>query len=315
MSKLVECQTTGTLLPEAQATELDELSKGLPSGCEYRTKALHTDVQFEPGERAEVSILSANSVDNSNEVVLPQGIRLERFNKTNRPVYWNHDQTLPCVGNCQWIKIHKNTLRGKTIYPERVNKTNNDSPFWLDSIWDLMQVGLARAKSIGFKPLKPLREPTHDELAEHPEWKGAGIWDDIELVEYSCVNVGCCDDAILEAINSKSINEDTLNKFGVVRKSDPRKEIVRALREQHKADELVCNKIQELYDTNQDAKFTAKQIVAIAQALVHAKQAPVKPKKKVDINKVIAKALDNLKLDTNKIAWQAIEAYRNRGRV
>lgn len=284
-TNFVNCVSTGTKMPEQQAREVDDLCKTLPHGCTFRTKSLVADaIQFEPGEQSEVSVLTTNSVDMSREVVLPEGIDLDHYRK-NPVVLWAHDHERP-VASCQWIKVHKSSLRAKTFYPP-------DGPELTQQAWQLTKSGILKAKSIGFIPRVPLREPSEVELSEHPEWKGAGVLESILLYEYSCVSVGCNQDALVEAINTKSIDAAILKDFDL---SIP---------------EVITPEIvQEI----------VKKGISLEEALAYAsakgiKHKKPKAKKSVNPSKLLADMLEAIELDNDRIIQGIVDNYRNRGRV
>lgn len=304
--KLVESIATGRRMPEATAREIDEIYKSLPADCHFQTKAIVTDaIQFEPGERSEVSIISTNAVDLDNEVVLPEAIDYKPYQKS-RKVLWNHDHNRE-VAHCLWIKSYKNSIRAKTLYPE-----DSDNQELTDRAWFMTQGGILKAKSIGFIPRLPKREPTNEELSLHPEWAGAGLWDDIILYEYSCCSAGVNSDAIVEAINTKSLDAAMLAALDIAM-PEPRAvaEVLQPWVQKAFADDSVAKKIQWLYDNGEDKKYSKEQIAAIA----YAHCAKGKVKKSIDITKLLLAALESVTLDPDKIMREALEQYKNRGRV
>src|SRR5258708_767334 len=98
----VECKSVDAYLPEAEAKEVDELCKTLPEDCrKIVTKSYEADIQFEPNERAEVSIISTEAVDSHNEVIILKGVNLDPFRR-NSVVLWNHNRN-KLAGTCKWI--------------------------------------------------------------------------------------------------------------------------------------------------------------------------------------------------------------------
>jgi hypothetical protein len=296
-TKTVECVSTGTRLPESVAKEVDDLFKTLPSDCTYRTKAIAADaINFEPGERSEVSILTTNSVDWSNEVVLPEGVDMDAYRKS-MVVLWNHDNDKP-IGSCEWIKNHKNSIRAKTVYPADGTELSNQT--W---IMTKCTPPVLKAKSIGFLPRKPLRDATEDELTEHPEWKGAGVWDDVLLLEYSVVPLGCNKDALIEMVNTKSINGAILKSLGM--------EVPEV--KQIEAPEIeVKQTVEEVAQAVMKSGLSLQDAIAYVQKNSHKK---VVKKKPVDVNKILADALAGVNLDVDRIVRRALDAHKNRGRV
>lgn len=285
MTKYVTCASTGTRMSEDLAREVDEMTRGLPQGCGYRTKAVEPDaILFEPSERAEVSIISSDCVDRSNEVVIPQGVDLTSYRK-NSVVLWSHDWDRP-VGTCEWVKIHKNTLRAKTIYPE-------DASHLSQEVWKMLRCTppVLKAKSIGFLPRTPARAATPEELVSHPEWREASIFDDTLLLEYSCVSVGCNQDSLLQMVNTKSLDAPTLADMGIQIPETPEThevvhEVARAVRETH---------------------------MPLDQAVAYVLR--MRKHKKIDLDRIFARSLGEIDLDVAEIVRRALDAHVNRGRV
>ena len=282
---IVECVSTGTQMPDYLATALDARIKNNPEGCKtlVRKAIVVDEVQFEPGERAEVSILSTDQPDLSGEVVIPTGVQYETFNKTDRPVLWGHNWQLPPVGRCVWIKTYKEKIRGKTNYPERVNKTDS-TPFWLDSIWDLIATRTLNAKSISFLPNQPYSEPTEEELEMHPNWKGCKVWRDVDLWEYSCCSIGVNQQALVEVVNSKSLSQDTIANFGLELPVDP--------------------KVKE-----------REELISYLKTAMPYVPKPKPVKKAPDYNKMLCEALNKLNINVDKIVNDILTDKENRGRA
>ena len=317
-SKLVECVSCPVALPEAVAKEVDSLYKTLPSGLEFKTAAMEVEYQFEPGERAEVSILTTRDVDKTGEVVLPEGLELDSYRKS-MVVLWNHDKSRP-VATCGWIKLYKDQIRAKTIYPEKPEDL--DTPWPTDEIWGMLKCvpPILRCKSIGFLPLLPLRDPTPQELQVHPEWAGSGIWEKTLLLEYSLVYHGCNDDAIVLAVNDKSLNPMVLKGLGIPVpeikpqvKAEPKPEPQPESRlAKYKADDCVSRKIEKLRSEGKEED----QAIAIAYSMCHGKsmvKRKVQKKKTIDINAIMSKVEASIDLD--RIIRKAERLWRDRGRV
>lgn len=285
MKHLVECASVPCSLPEDTAREVDALFKSLPSGLAFQRKSLPVEYQFEPGERAEVSVLTSQTVDKSGEVVLPEGLELDSYRRS-MIVLWNHDKNKP-VASCGWIKHFKDHIRAKTIYPEKPDDV--DTPWFTDQVWAMTKSSppILRCKSIGFLPLAPLREPTAQELEDHPDWAGAGVWEKSLLLEYSCVYNGCNDDALVTAINTKSLDVEKLRIMGV------------PVPEVKQIDVPEIPKGLSLRD-------------AIAYAKAHAIRLRRK-RKGIDMNEVVEKAVESL--DVEAIVQKAVQLYQNRHRV
>jgi len=320
MKHLVQCASVPCLLPEDTASQIDELAKTLPQDCRFVVKSYQAELQFEPGERSEVSIISSDKKDYSDEVVLPTGLDLSHF-RQHRRVLYNHDRSAPPVAECLWVKTYKNTLRAKTMYPEP--KTEDAGPWFTSQLWGLVQAGLLNCKSIGFLPRTPKREPTAEELKLRPDWEGAGIYDNAVLLEYSLVPVPCNVDAVVEFVNQKSLStelaEEVARNLGVQLPAPPPPPepapkpscCQKGIEAIVKANACVARTIKEMYDSGADKGRSREQIVAIA----FSKCRRGKAKKAPDMNKLFADFLNTLSPDPERIARLAEAMYKNRGRV
>ena len=139
-------------------------------------------------ERAVVSYISTAAIDRDNEVLLPKGMRAERYEKSGKPVFWGHSYGEPrdVIGQCQWLKIDGTTDRivAKTAF------RNNEFSEEIYQLYteDLTGQGpILRGWSVGFIPL------------EWEEGKKAGdprrTFTEWELLEFSAVSIPCNPDA------------------------------------------------------------------------------------------------------------------------
>lgn len=311
----VACESLGINLPEAVAHDLDTLYNSLPLECKggYHKKALLADsIQFEPGERAEVSVITTNSVDKSDEVVLPSGVNYDLYRRSGT-VLWQHRQDLPPVASCTWIKTYHDSIRAKSTYPPRA-EPDPDRPWYIDQVWDMVLSGILRAKSIGFLPTTPKREPTPAELESHPEWAGAGVWDSCTLVEYSLCAVGVNNESLVEAVNKKSLDPTRLLEMGIsmpIPAEAAPEPAPRALSYIEKAcqDPRVLEQVAVLISKGMAPDAAAVIAVATLQAK------GCKPRKKARPGAALARVIDSIRIDPRAIVRIALESFRNRGRI
>ena len=320
MSKIcVDCASVPCRLPEQTARDVDALVKTLPSGLSFQTKAVGAEYQFEPGERSEVSILTAKTVDQSNEVVLPEGLDLESY-RSSLIVLWNHNKDRP-VATCQWIKIFKDQVRAKTVYPERPDDV--DACWWTDEVWGMTKCNppILRCKSIGFIPLLPKRDPTAQELELHPDWEGAGVWEKTLLLEYSCVYSGCNQEALVLAVNQKLLDPTKIKAMGLIvpEEQTPEPELTTEVNERPPAQVVhkdCCGKLTRYKSLPcvqaQLGKFKhlpEDQAIALAYANCVRGKAKRKPDMDTLIKRVAAQ------VDVEEIVDKAMKLYKNRGRA
>jgi hypothetical protein len=315
-NKLVECKSVPCYLPENIAKEIDELVTTLSKECSYIKKAYVADYQFEPGERAEVSIITTETKDKENEVIKIDGLDLDKMRR-NGTVFWYHDYDKP-IGTCQWIKPVGKSIKAKTIYPEAPD--GNEDGWVINKVWQLISSTppVIKAKSIGALALTPKRQATPEELADHPDWADAAIYDRTMCLEYSVCPMGMNNDALVECVNNKSVDVAELRKMGI-----DTDELTKHIFSQNKADDwyelikadtCVAKKLKHLYNMGEDKDKSQKQLIAIAYAYCKADKA-FKKKPQKNITKVMADALDAMELDVDKIVQQALHEYKNRNRV
>jgi hypothetical protein len=169
-------------------------------------KSFDAVVTFAPGERADVSYITTDVVDNEGDVVVAAGVDYTSVFMKNRVVMAKHDYQSWPVGKCEWIKAQKatpqrqfNGLIAKTIYD-----TDPDA----DRLWGMVQRGLVSGKSIGFRPPDDFNwqldwgPATQQELKERPEWESARqIIRRCVLLEYSIVPIPMNQESLVLAVS------------------------------------------------------------------------------------------------------------------
>jgi hypothetical protein len=202
----------GFPMPEVIARKIDELTKSLPKECHYRRKA-HTAAafQFDPGEMADVSFITTDTVDREGEVFLPKG---GDWSDYNRVVTWCHAYGpvdgwvgLP-VAACLWMKPKSTADFTGTLAKTRYYQKPDDwgdgggSGPWLPTVITSMQRQTppgCTGKSIGCIPLS-MREATREEIARRPDWEGKPIFDKWLGLEYAVCPVPMNPSCELEAV-------------------------------------------------------------------------------------------------------------------
>lgn len=213
----------GFPMQEAAARALDAELKSLPEPS-YR-KALVTEATSEvlPGERADVSWISVESIDRDREIVRAAGMEDRHF-AANPLVTLNHNYHEPPIGRSAWRKRvtsgSRPGVKAKTIYPAR-------PPDWPEGQWRpdnvlcLVQSGLLRGKSIGFVPLS-YHQPTPEEILKAPQLADVyRIIDKWLLLEYACCWLPANQEALVEQVSKhQTLSPETLRSleqlFGLV---------------------------------------------------------------------------------------------------
>jgi hypothetical protein len=108
----------GFPMPDSLAKSLEQLMKTLPKDSAYsyrHAKSVPLTVELVKGERADISLVSSDSIDRDNEVVLPKGMNLTYFQKNPIVTLAHKYDELP-VGKAQWIRQVEGGIKAKTIY-------------------------------------------------------------------------------------------------------------------------------------------------------------------------------------------------------
>lgn len=162
---------------------------------------------FIKGERADVSVVTAGTIDLDNEIVSPKGVDWSAFEK-RRNVTLNHNYWAPPIGKALWWKQVNNVWKAKTVYAERPKSLPEDKEWMPDTIFDLIQQSLLPGKSIGFIPVK-WHEPTRDEISKDYSLKSVNlIFDEVKVYEYAVAYIQSNTDSIVEAVAGKSYFKD-----------------------------------------------------------------------------------------------------------
>jgi hypothetical protein len=257
-TKLIE-GPLGLPMTDQMAKSLEAVLKTLPK--EQRTlkrkAGIAENLELIPGERAEISLVSAESIDREGEVVLAKGMELRWFQKNPVVTFAHKYDELP-AGRCQWIKKVDGGLKAKTVYPKAPEDWQGP---WLPSaIWQLTKDKALNGKSIGFIATK-MRPPSRDEA----HWKNAAnVIESAILLEYAIAPIPVNQDAIVEAIAKGSVDQETLQRLGL---------------------EAVSQIIKSKY------------------------------KKCVNSAALLLSAIEEVRLDPDKIAAQVIHNLATRGRV
>lgn len=200
----------GIRMKDSTALAVESLLKTLPQECRtLRKKSSLPESEFIPGERADISLVSAETVDRDGDVVIAKGMQLDYF-RANPIVTLAHKYDELPVGRAQWIKAVLGGIKAKTIYSQKPDDWQG--PYIPDAVWQMTKEGILRGKSVGFLPTK-LRPPTSKESAI---WKDANIViESAVLLEYAVAPIPCNQDALVEAVAKGYADEATLKRLGL----------------------------------------------------------------------------------------------------
>jgi hypothetical protein len=222
---LTHATTEGPLgfpLTDRQALALDAILKALPREdvFHYRKATVARGAsEILPGERCDVSWISTEDPDRTNEVVLARGMNDSQF-KLNPIVTMQHAYWIPPVGRSLWRKVVRDGalqgVKAKTQYPTRPADWPQGRDWPADVALALVQADLLRGKSIGFLPTR-----VHQPKAKELEASG---WDKVDLVidewillEYACTFLPAQQNAVVEAVSKSDLHlsEEILKALGL----------------------------------------------------------------------------------------------------
>jgi hypothetical protein len=192
---------TGIPMRDDDARELEKL---LDSG-EYSPIRKHSTKaeSFSPGERADISVITDESVDGDKQIILAKSIDFSRFQK-NPIVTYGHNWYSPPIGKSLWQKKVGNSWKAKTQYASRPDSI--DSKDWMpDKIWHLVKSGFLPGKSIG--GVAKFRSIEKSDVEQNPEFTGAKeISESVHILEYSVVPIQCNVNAVVQQVAKGEID-------------------------------------------------------------------------------------------------------------
>ncbi len=192
------------MLSEA-ASELERLIKDAPAECRElgyrRAFKVAARMDFEDGERADISLVTTDTLDHDREVVDPAGMDWSVFRRNAQVTFAHKYDALP-VGRSMWVKRKRegdvNGWIAKTAYHSRPEGWTGE---WLpDAVWHMVRSGDLPGKSIGFYPLD-IHSPTPDEIKRRPELAECRAVISKSLVlEYAVAPIPANPDALVQSV-------------------------------------------------------------------------------------------------------------------
>ena len=192
---------SGYVMPEAIARRIEADMPDLPEECREmgyrRVAALPAGMDFSEGERADISLITSDTVDRDREVMLPGGADWKDFRKNPVVTFAHNYDQLP-VGRALWVKREGNGWMAKTQYISRPE--DYEGTWFADAVWHMVKEGVLRGKSIGFLPTA-MSPPEEKEIAARPELAGVRMvirkW---AALEYAVAPVQSNPDAYVVAV-------------------------------------------------------------------------------------------------------------------
>lgn len=184
------------------AREVEAAMKDLPSelkdlGLQHVTK-VPSKFEMVPGERADVSLITTDSIDRDGEVISPSGLDFSQFMKSPVVTYCHRYDALP-VGRAMWVKESKRPAGylAKTRYTTKPDSWSGD--WFPDAVLHMVSEGDLNGKSIGFIGVKG-HYPTPDEIKKNPALAECRyIFDKAIVLEYAVCAVQANQDALVIA--------------------------------------------------------------------------------------------------------------------
>lgn len=183
------------------AKELDDLLAVSPD-YEYFKSNGHTQY-FIDGEKADVSVITDDTVDADNEVVDLKSMDLTPL-KERQFVAYNHNYSIPPIGKSIWQKLTGNKIIAKTLYAVTPPAGVSLDKWFPNTIFHLIKNGFLPGKSIGGVAKKVA--PTAEEIAANPVLKDVKfIRKNAKVYEYSVTPIQANKNAIVQAVSKGEI--------------------------------------------------------------------------------------------------------------
>ena len=168
---------------------------------------------FIEGERADVSIISDSSIDKDGEVIDPDSLNFDNYQK-NPIVAYNHNYEIPPVGKSLWQKNVKGVWKAKTQYTDKPTSHPENESWFPDSIFHMIKAGTMRGKSIGGSV--SWREPTQEDATRlgFDLAKAKRISSEADIWEYSVCPLGCNPNTVVELVSKGlKLSKYLINEF------------------------------------------------------------------------------------------------------
>lgn len=145
-----------------------------------------------------IAVASTNSVDRHGEVVDNNGWDLKAYKK-NPVILWGHDHTEPAIGVSKKTWVEGVGKKAKLMITPVLHDVTDKAK----AIKQLVEMGIIRTLSVGFRPL---------------ESKDGVTFDKNELLEISMVNVPANADAMMMAykgLKKAGVDDEVIKDIGI----------------------------------------------------------------------------------------------------
>lgn len=192
-------------------------------GIEYQDrldKAMPTEFDALPGERAIIATISTTTVDRVGDVVLPSGVDLTNFHKLPT-VLFNHDSQRLAVAKVPagGIRTTNSGITAKAVMLPRPPSLPANIEWQPDTLLDLFRMGAPLAFSIGFNIKRARLAGGKDR--ERFGKSAERVITDWELLEFSIVGIPANQDALLMAVSKCTgpVGHHTMGALGLRQKA------------------------------------------------------------------------------------------------
>lgn len=183
------------------AKELDQLLEQEPD-YEYFKSTGNTQY-FIDGEKADVSIITDDSIDEDKEVVDLKSMDFSPLRERGHVAY-NHNYNIPPIGKSIWQKMVGNKVLAKTVYAVEPPEGVALDKWFPSTVFHLIKNGFLPGKSVGGIAKKVA--PTAEEITANPLLKNVRfIRKNAKVYEYSVTPVHANKNAIVQAISKGEI--------------------------------------------------------------------------------------------------------------
>lgn len=197
---------------------------GLDPEVVLERKSSVFDIKIQENEdKTAIFCMSKPTTDMDGDVLMPMGVDLSRY-KNNSPVLWAHEHSSLPVGVASEIASDETGVYSKIKFGE--------TEFAKD-LWSLIKLGAVKMCSVGFIPLEAAIRGTKefDRIVNEKSLKVMSSTRRIItkwlLLENSIVNLGCNNDALVQAVSTKSLklHGSTYEKLGIEEVKETKEEV------------------------------------------------------------------------------------------
>lgn len=175
------------------------------------TKQLTAEIEASTAEGV-VAKISTNSIDRDGEVLIPQGMNSNEYEK-NPILFWNHDYSQP-VGNVTELKREDDAIYGTLSFAKRTDGVQGE--FFPEVVESLVKQGVVKGVSVGFVPESG---GVRNASSKDRDLFGTGVkrvYNRWKLLEVSVAPLPANQDALVEAVGKGIVTPEQIKSiFGV----------------------------------------------------------------------------------------------------